>query len=117
MRAAPVQYYATAAAFAAVIVYVASGPRAAAAVPSHDGPVPVDAHPCQRECRSGEPAKTCEYRFKVEWYYTMSKACYDCPYNLTDCYRPDCVPADGVQKPIIVVNRSLPGPSIEVNNI
>lgn len=73
-------------------------------------------HPCQRECRSGEPPKTCEYRFKVEWYYTMSKACYDCPYNLTDCYRPDCVPADGVEKPIIVINRSLPGPSIQVWN-
>lgn len=76
----------------------------------HDGRV----HPCQRECRTGEPPKTCEYHFKVEWYYTMSKACYDCPYNLTDCYRPDCVPADGVEKPIIVINRSLPGPSIQV---
>lgn len=71
-------------------------------------------HPCQRECRADEPSKTCEYRFKVEWYYTMSKACYDCPYNLTDCYRPDCVPANGVEKPIIVINRSLPGPSIQV---
>lgn len=73
-------------------------------------------HRCQRECLAGEPPRTCEYHFKVEWYYTMSKACYDCPYNLTDCYRPDCVPADGVEKPIIVINRSLPGPSIQVNN-
>lgn len=72
-------------------------------------------HPCQRECRTDEPPRTCEYHFKVEWYYTMSKACYDCPYNLTDCYRPDCVPADGVEKPVIVINRSLPGPSIQVN--
>lgn len=79
----------------------------------HDGHDQI--HPCQRECRSDEPPKTCEYHFKVEWYYTMSKACYDCPYNLTDCYRPDCVPADGVEKPIIVINRSLPGPSIQVN--
>lgn len=71
-------------------------------------------HHCQRECRADEPPRTCEYHFKVEWYYTMSKACYDCPYNLTDCYRPDCVPADGVGKPIIVINRSLPGPSIQV---
>lgn len=74
----------------------------------------ADVHPCQRECRVDEPPKTCEYHFKVEWYYTMSKACYDCPYNMTDCYRPDCVPADGVAKPIIVINRSLPGPSIQV---
>lgn len=79
---------------------------------THDDQV----HHCQRECRTGEPPRTCEYHFKVEWYYTMSKACYDCPYNLTDCYRPDCVPADGVEKPIIVINRSLPGPSIQVNN-
>lgn len=71
-------------------------------------------HPCQRECLVNEPPKTCKYHFKVEWYYTMSKACYDCPYNLTDCFRPDCVPADGVERPIIVINRSLPGPSIEV---
>lgn len=72
------------------------------------------AHPCLRECLVGEPPKTCKYHFKMEWYYTMSKACYDCPYNLTDCFRPDCVPADGVERPIIVINRSLPGPSIQV---
>lgn len=71
-------------------------------------------HPCQRECLVGEPPKICKYHFKMEWYYTMSKACYDCPYNLTDCFRPDCVPADGVERPIIVINRSLPGPSIQV---
>ncbi|XP_050537356.1 uncharacterized protein LOC126903292 [Daktulosphaira vitifoliae] len=71
-------------------------------------------HPCQRECVLNGPSKTCQYHFKVEWYYTMSKACYDCPYNMTDCFRPDCIPADGVEKPIIVVNRSLPGPSIQV---
>lgn len=84
--------------------------RLAAAVHSPEQKV----HHCQRECHADEPSRTCEYRFKVEWYYTMSKACYDCPYNLTDCYRPDCVPADGVEKPIIVINRSLPGPSIQV---
>jgi len=87
--------------------------------PRHRRPLQHDddaVHPCQRECRADEPPKTCEYRFKVEWYYTMSKACYDCPYNMTDCYRPDCVPADGVAKPIIVINRSLPGPSIQVYN-
>lgn len=103
----------------AVVLFVLSwcvNHRLAAAVHGPEQSV----HPCQRECHVGEPPKTCEYRFKVEWYYTMSKACYDCPYNLTDCYRPDCVPADGVEKPIIVINRSLPGPSIQVrgnNNV
>ncbi|KAL1123234.1 hypothetical protein AAG570_002321, partial [Ranatra chinensis] len=56
----------------------------------------------------------CRYHFKVEWYQTLSKACYDCPYNLTDCYRPDCIPGDGVQRPVIAVNKIIPGPSVEV---
>lgn len=52
--------------------------------------------------------------FVVETYTTMSKACYDCPSNVTDCYRPHCIPADGYQKTIYVANRQLPGPTIEV---
>jgi hypothetical protein len=96
--------------YATVIVLLRSVLHLTSAAEQTDGQI----HPCQRECRADEPPKTCEYHFKVEWYYTMSKACYDCPYNLTDCYRPDCVPADGVERPIIVINRSLPGPSIQV---
>ncbi|XP_066583904.1 uncharacterized protein [Prorops nasuta] len=56
----------------------------------------------------------CYYTFNVESYYTMSKACYDCPFNVTDCFRPHCIPADGVKRSILVVNRQLPGPPIEV---
>lgn len=44
----------------------------------------------------------------------MSKACYNCPFNETDCYRPHCVSADGMKRSITVVNRMMPGPSIEV---
>lgn len=44
----------------------------------------------------------------------MSKACYNCPYNLTDCYRPDCIATDGVKRPLTVINRMLPGPNVEV---
>ncbi|KAK9505006.1 hypothetical protein O3M35_009161 [Rhynocoris fuscipes] len=73
-----------------------------------------DKHPCKRECIKGEPPKTCFYHFKVEEYESMSKACYNCPYNLTDCYRPDCIATDGVQRSLVVINRMLPGPSIEV---
>ncbi len=56
----------------------------------------------------------CEYFFQIEWYTTLSKACYSCPTNQTDCFRPHCVPANGVARSIITVNRMLPGPSIEV---
>lgn len=44
----------------------------------------------------------------------MSKACHDCPFNHDDCFKPDCIPADGTKRTITVVNRRLPGPSIEV---
>ena len=44
----------------------------------------------------------------------MSKACYSCPSNETDCFRPHCISADGMKRKITVVNRMMPGPSIEV---
>ncbi|XP_058802855.1 uncharacterized protein LOC131670893 [Phymastichus coffea] len=44
----------------------------------------------------------------------MSKACHDCPFNVTDCFMPHCVSADGVQKRIYAVNRQVPGPLVEV---
>ncbi|XP_015430718.1 PREDICTED: laccase-like [Dufourea novaeangliae] len=56
----------------------------------------------------------CHYVFKLESYHTMSKACYDCPFNITDCFRTDCIPTDGIGRSILVVNRQMPGPSIEV---
>lgn len=56
----------------------------------------------------------CEYLFQVEWYYTMSKACYNCPMDKEDCYRPDCVIGTGVGRPIVTVNRTIPGPLIDV---
>lgn len=57
----------------------------------------------------------CEYDFTIEYYYTLTQACYDCPYNITDCFRPHCVSADGVSRGIITVNRMLPGPAIHVS--
>ncbi|XP_069688622.1 uncharacterized protein [Periplaneta americana] len=73
-----------------------------------------ESHPCARTCVTGAPPMVCRYKFELEWYYTMSKACYNCPSELTDCDRKDCVVADGVKRPIVVVNRQLPGPSVEV---
>ncbi|KAK4310942.1 hypothetical protein Pmani_017529 [Petrolisthes manimaculis] len=70
-------------------------------------------HPCVRQCVPGD-YKVCRYTFKVEWFTTMSKACYNCPYNLTDCTRPHCAPGDGWERPLVTVNRRLPGPAIHV---
>lgn len=72
-------------------------------------------HPCARICKEGVPPMVCKYRFELEWYYTMSKACYNCPLHLEDCSRKDCVVGDGVRRPIVVVNRQMPGPSVEVS--
>jgi hypothetical protein len=73
-------------------------------------------HPCARTCKEGSPSMVCRYKFELEWYYTMCKACYNCPLSLDDCNRKDCVVADGVRRPIVVVNRQIPGPSIEVSS-
>lgn len=71
-------------------------------------------HPCLRPCTKDSPPMTCRYQFNVEWYHTLSHACYDCPYKPQDCYRPDCIPGDGSRRPALVVNRKLPGTPIEV---
>lgn len=73
-----------------------------------------DKHPCQRECVDDAEPMNCHYVFHVEWYYTMSKACFDCPYNITDCNRLHCIPADGMKRAITIVNRQMPGPSVDV---
>ncbi|XP_050711720.1 uncharacterized protein LOC126995868 isoform X4 [Eriocheir sinensis] len=70
-------------------------------------------HPCQRPCVAGDN-RTCLYEFHMQTYHTLSRACYDCPQNLTDCSRKECIPGDGVSRPLVVVNRELPGPSLQV---
>ncbi|KOC68923.1 Laccase-4 [Habropoda laboriosa] len=71
-------------------------------------------HPCRRSCKDETAPMECRYVFRLEAYYTMSKACYDCPFNITDCFREHCIPADGIERSILVVNRQMPGPPIEV---
>ena len=74
-------------------------------------------HECIRECTANASPKTCEYHFTVEAYHTLSKTCFDCPFNQTDCFRPHCVPADGFEKSILTVNRMVPGPAIQVKTL
>ena len=71
-------------------------------------------HPCIRSCGINKHM-TCEYNFTIEYYFTLTKACNDCPFNKTDCERPHCVPADGTPRGLITVNRMLPGPAIHVS--
>ena len=71
-------------------------------------------HPFKRPCKDDEKPKECEYVFVLESYSSMSKACYNCPFNDADCFRPHCVPANGRPKTVYVANRNLPGVPIEV---
>ncbi|XP_022095251.1 laccase-like [Acanthaster planci] len=75
---------------------------------------PSEPHKCFRPCKWPSRPLTCRYEFTLEWYHTMSTACYDCPANQTDCNRPHCIPVNGVPRTVAVVNRQFPGPSIEV---
>lgn len=70
-------------------------------------------HSCIRDC-SLYPRMICEYEWTLELYSTMSRACFNCPQNYTDCLRENCVVTDGVAKPIEVVNKLFPGPAIQV---
>ncbi|KAK3597474.1 hypothetical protein CHS0354_041893 [Potamilus streckersoni] len=70
-------------------------------------------HTCIRECTLNS-SRTCVYDFILEYYFTLTKACYNCPINVTDCYRPHCVAANGYPRAIMTVNRMLPGPAIHV---
>lgn len=74
----------------------------------------LQSHPCERPCEPNSPPMTCQYYFEIEKYLTRSKACYYCPFIFEDCFRPDCIPADGVRRLVTVINRQLPGPSINV---
>ena len=69
-------------------------------------------HPCDRECTAA--AKECIYTFEVELYQTLSRACRDCPRNITDCDRKHCISGDGVERGLIVVNRRMPGEPVIV---
>lgn len=71
-------------------------------------------HPCARDCQLGAAPMVCHYTFLVEWYETMSKACFDCPHTAADCERPHCIVADGVLRSIVTINRMMPGPRLQV---
>lgn len=50
----------------------------------------------------------------MEWYQAMSKACFDCPRNASHCALPHCITGDGTLRSVMVINRQMPGPTVEV---
>ena len=52
---------------------------------------------------------TCQYDWKIEWYSVLSKACLNCPLNITSCENKECIAGNGLVRPILTVNRQLPG--------
>ncbi|KAK3730124.1 hypothetical protein RRG08_030555 [Elysia crispata] len=71
-------------------------------------------HPCIRTCKEAEAPKNCKYYFLVEHYTTLSAACYDCYSNKSDCSLPQCVTGAGLHRPVLTVNRMVPGPALHV---
>ncbi|XP_046493313.1 uncharacterized protein [Neodiprion pinetum] len=70
---------------------------------------------CLRTCVVGKAPRVCLYTFVLEYYASMGTACRNCSDGvLEDCYLPQCIPADGVQRGMMSVNRQLPGPPINV---
>ncbi|KAJ4431325.1 hypothetical protein ANN_19922 [Periplaneta americana] len=69
---------------------------------------------CYRPCLADEAPRICYYRFTLEDYVTLGAQCGACPRNVTDCFNPQCIPADGYERGMLSVNRMLPGPSIQV---
>lgn len=69
---------------------------------------------CARPCENAT-RMVCYFYFALENYATVGPACGNCLNNTSsDCYKRDCVTADGVERPILTINRRLPGPSIQV---
>ena len=42
------------------------------------------------------------------------RACRNCPGNPEDCFLPQCITADGIERTVLVYNRILPGPAFHV---
>ncbi|RZF37167.1 hypothetical protein LSTR_LSTR014887 [Laodelphax striatellus] len=68
---------------------------------------------CTRPCKRND-ARICYYKFHVDRFVTMGLPCRNCPNPVEQCDRRHCIPADGYEKSIVVVNHMMPGPSIQV---
>ncbi|XP_046630294.1 oxidoreductase OpS5-like isoform X1 [Neodiprion virginianus] len=70
---------------------------------------------CARTCVAGELPRVCLFTFVMEFYAAMGTACGNCSNGvLEDCYRSQCIPADGTEREVMSINRKIPGPAIHV---
>ncbi|KAI5701003.1 hypothetical protein M8J75_005180 [Diaphorina citri] len=81
----------------------------------YDQPNFVSTNLCTRSCEVNSP-KTCYWKFTLEAYSTLNKACGNCTSKgvCTTPNAPQCVMGDGYERSILVVNRRMAGPSIQV---
>uniref|UniRef100_A0A336LRE1 CSON012189 protein n=1 Tax=Culicoides sonorensis TaxID=179676 RepID=A0A336LRE1_CULSO len=69
---------------------------------------------CFRPCQPGQ-SRVCYWKFVMEHYSAMGVACGDCIHgNFEDCFNLHCIPADGVERGVMSINRQIPGPFIHV---
>lgn len=73
---------------------------------------------CQRDC-TNSPARVCYFHWTLEHYHTMGPACGQCGTaagnaGKADCFREQCIAADGVPRGVMSINRQIPGPTIHV---
>uniref|UniRef100_U5EZN5 Putative laccase 2 n=1 Tax=Corethrella appendiculata TaxID=1370023 RepID=U5EZN5_9DIPT len=69
---------------------------------------------CERKCGGSRP-RICYFKWVMEHYHAMGPACGECAQGvLEDCFKPDCLPADGFERGVMSINRKIPGPPINV---
>lgn len=70
---------------------------------------------CDRECSSNGDQRICYFEWTMEIYSTLSSACKNCINGtIVDCFHPQCVTANGVERMIMSINRQLPAPPVIV---
>ncbi|KAL9895317.1 uncharacterized protein ACN2A1_006056 [Glossina fuscipes fuscipes] len=69
---------------------------------------------CKRDCMPNQK-RVCYFHFVLENYQAMGVACGKCAEGVeSDCYKPQCIIGDGVEKGVMSINRQIPGPDIQV---
>lgn len=73
----------------------------------------ITTHSCHRKCVLGQ-SMTCAYTLMVQNYVTLSTECLSCPHNKGHCKLYGCIPVNGVQRCITIINMQNPGPIVDV---
>ncbi|KAL9706052.1 hypothetical protein quinque_009570 [Culex quinquefasciatus] len=70
---------------------------------------------CDRVCSATEAPRICYFKWIAESYAAMGSACKECRWgNHSDCFHPQCITADGMERSVVTLNRQIPGPTIAV---